>query len=94
MHETLDRLIGEFRAAQDIAVARLLRDLGVPQPSSGIDWVHYCCKNGLYETDELGGVGIYAHGFGIELKIGSLTIDFGLGKGVRNLFGEYHEKGS
>jgi len=79
MHDTLDRLIEEYRAAQDVGVRTLLRDLGVPQPSSGGDWWLYCSKNGLYNSNQLGGIPIYAHGYGIELKIGSLTIDFDWG---------------
>lgn len=80
MNATLDSLIEEFRAAQDIGVSTLVNALGIPRPSSDLDWLHYCCQNGLHSIDELHGVGIYAHGYGVELKIGSLTIDFDWGE--------------
>ena len=79
MYETLILLIDTFRAAQDIAVATLIRDLHIPQPKSNIDWVHFCSARALHETKELHGVGLYPHGYGIKLKIGPLTIDFDWG---------------
>lgn len=79
MNPTLAVLIEEFRDAQDIGVATLLNDLKIPQPRSGIGWVHFCEARGLYETKILHGVGVNAHGYGIELKIGPLTIDFDWG---------------
>jgi hypothetical protein len=79
MNPILALLIKEFRDAQDVGVATLINDLGIPQPTSGFDWVNYCTMNGLYNIRELSRVGIYTHGYGVELKIGSLTIDFDWG---------------
>lgn len=79
MDHRLDQLIEGFRAAQDIGVAVLTRDLRIPIPSSGRDWWVYCKQNGLYEIEELQGIPIRAHGFGIELTIGSMIIDFDWG---------------
>ena len=79
MNATLDSLIARFRAAQDIAVRTLTESLSIPRPSSGLDWVHYCAEHGLHKLNKLGDVGIYAHGYGIELKIADLTIDFDWG---------------
>lgn len=79
MNPTLEILIERFRGAQDIGVAKLIHELAVPRPTSGVDWVHYCSQSGLYKTNEIRGVGVYAHGYGIELKIGPLTIDFDWG---------------
>ena len=79
MNATLDTLIEKFRAAQDIGVATLENDLKIPRPSSGLDWVHYCIKNNLSEVEDLRGVGIYTHGYGVELTIGALIIDFDWG---------------
>ena len=41
--------------------------------------MHYCCDNGIQKLKELNGIPIYAHDYGIELKIGDLTIDFDWG---------------
>jgi len=79
MHKTLDLLIEEFRVAQEIGVSTLRHDLKIPLPTSEKNWFQYCCENNLYEIKNLNGIGIYAHGYGIELKIGTLTIDFDWG---------------
>jgi hypothetical protein len=72
-------LIRYFREAQDIGVAAVVNTLRLPIPKSGSDWSLYCCANGIQRVEELNGIPIYAHGFGIELKIGKLTIDFDWG---------------
>ena len=41
--------------------------------------MRYCCDIGTQKLKELHGIPIYAHGYGIELKIGDLTIDFDWG---------------
>ncbi len=79
MKPELETLIKHFRAAQDVGVATIRDALKLPFPTSGPDWVHYCCTHGLQKTNELNGIPIYAHGYGIELKIGDLTIDFDWG---------------
>jgi len=79
MNPTLNSLIERFRNAQDVGVKTLTKSLNVPRPSSGLDWVLYCAEHGLHDLDKLGDVGIYAHGYGIELKIAELTIDFDWG---------------
>ena len=79
MKQELDHLIDRFRAAQDLAVDAFVRVLNLPLPSSGRDWVRYCSDNGLYEVRHLNGVGFYAHGYGVELKLEGMTIDFDWG---------------
>lgn len=79
MKPELETLIRHFRAAQDVGVATVRDTLHIPPPKSGLDWVHYCCNNGIHQLNELKGIPIYAHGYGIELKIGDLTIDFDWG---------------
>ena len=79
MTPELETLIKHFRAAQDAGVATIRDTLKLPFPTSGPDWVHYCCAHGLQKITELNGIPIYAHGYGIELKIGDLTIDFDWG---------------
>lgn len=79
MFPILDTLINRFRDAQDVAVATLIHQLNIPQPESNRAWSLYCAENGLHQTRELNGIGIYAHGYGIELKIDELTIDFDWG---------------
>jgi len=79
MLPVLDDLIGRFRKAQDIAVHTLVHKLSIPQPDSNRAWAFYCVEKGLHQARELKGVGVYAHGYGIELKIENLTIDFDWG---------------
>ncbi|MCO6047045.1 hypothetical protein NG895_24365 [Aeoliella sp. ICT_H6.2] len=79
MHQVLDNLIDRFRRAQDLAVDTLLHDLSIPLPESNRAWPFYCAANGLHDTRELNGIGIYAHGYGVELKINDLVIDFDWG---------------
>ena len=79
MLPVLDNLIDRFRKAQDLAVRTLVHKLAIPNPESNRAWAFYCAENGLHEIRELDGVGIYAHGFGIELKIEGLTINFDWG---------------
>ncbi|MCA9175244.1 MAG: hypothetical protein KDB14_12235 [Planctomycetales bacterium] len=79
MKAELDVLIQYFRDAQDIGVATIRDVLQMPLPKSGLDWVQYCCNHGIQRLKELNGVPIYAHGFGIELTLGELTIDFDWG---------------
>ena len=69
MKPELNTLIERFRTAQDIGVDTLIRVLGFPLPASNRDWFRYCCDNGVYSLKERNGIGIYAHGYGIELKL-------------------------
>lgn len=75
----LDDLIRNFRNSQDYAVHKLTHELSIPLPKSNRAWLFYCLQNGLHDAQELNGIGIYAHGYGIELKIDGLTIDFDWG---------------
>jgi hypothetical protein len=87
MNAELDTLIEHFRSAQDIGVTTLVDSMGLKIPSSGHDWVVYCCDNELAKESVINGVGIYTHGYGVELKIGNLTIDFDWGpNGERDVF--------
>ena len=79
MHDTLRILIDEFRTAQDFGVYVLTNDLKLPRPQSGLHYHDYCCKHGLFQVRLIDEVGFYAHGYGVELKIKSLTIDFDWG---------------
>ena len=79
MLPALDILIDRFRTAQDIAVHTLIYKLNIPQPQSDRAWAFYCAENDLHQTRELNGIGIHAHGYGIELRIDDLTIDFDWG---------------
>lgn len=79
MKPELETLIRHFRSAQDVGVATIRDELQIPLPRSGLDWVHYCRDNEIQTLKELNGIPIYAHGYGIELKIGNLTVDFDWG---------------
>ena len=79
MKPELETLIRHFRVAQDVGVATIRDTFKFPFPTSGPDWVHYCCAHGLQKIHELNGIPIYVHGYGIELKIGDLIIDFDWG---------------
>jgi hypothetical protein len=84
MHPVLLDIIEQFRAAQDRGVAAVVQvlgpTLGVRLPVSNRDWVHICEEIGLYSIRWINGIGIYAHGFGIEVAFRDLTIDFDWGK--------------
>jgi hypothetical protein len=43
------------------------------------DWVTICGECGLYKVRHVNGIAIYAHGYGIELVVDGLTIDFDWG---------------
>jgi hypothetical protein len=52
----------------------------LPKPQTAIEWVSICSTHHLHGVRELNGVGIRVHGYGVELKIGALTIDFDWGE--------------
>ena len=81
MHAVLDTLVDRFRKAQDIGVRTLTQRLSIPRPATNRKWVDYCIenKNKLRETRERSGVSIRIHGYGVELKVDGLTIDFDWG---------------
>lgn len=80
MNPHLDSLIERFRDAQDVGVRTLTEKLQIPRPASGVEWVFLCIEHDLNKQHSLQGVGIYTHGYGVELKISDLTIDFDWGE--------------
>jgi hypothetical protein len=80
MNSVLDTLVERFREAQDIAVAALVQTLHIPLPATNHDWLQICVEQEIDCRCEREGIRIYAHGYGIELKIGDLTIDFDWGE--------------
>ena len=80
MNPLLDNLIERFRAAQDIGVRTLTERLGIPPPKSNLEWPSICIDHNISRRCSVVGVGIYTHGFGVELKIGDLTVDFDWGE--------------
>jgi hypothetical protein len=79
MHPVLAELVRRFREAQDRGVAVLTEQLAVPLPKSNRDWFHFCNSQGLYQARTIKGVGFYAHGYGVELTLEDMTIDFDWG---------------
>jgi hypothetical protein len=79
MHAVLAKIIGRFRAAQDRGVATLVEELRVPLPNSNREWVSICGDYGLYKLRGINGIGVYTHGYGIELIFDDITIDFDWG---------------
>jgi hypothetical protein len=79
MHHTLNLLIDGFRAAQDAAVAILLNDLQIPRPTSGLDWSRYIARTKLDAVESIQGIGIRAHGYGVEVSSQATVIDFDWG---------------
>ena len=83
MNPVLAELIGRFRSAQDRGVGvvdeRLGPALGVRRPASNREWVAICAESGLYYLRRIDGIGVYAHGYGIELILDGVTIDFDWG---------------
>jgi hypothetical protein len=83
MNPVLADLIERFRAAQDVGVAvvaYVLGDaLGVRLPPSNNEWVMICSESGLYQIRRVSDVEVYAHGYGIEISLPGLQIDFDWG---------------
>lgn len=79
MNPALESLIAHFRAAQDLGVATLTQKLLIPSPATDRDWPFICIEYKINRRCDRDGVGIYSHGYGIELKIEDLTIDFDWG---------------
>jgi uncharacterized protein DUF6896 len=83
MNPVLADMVRRFRSAQDrgvAAVAEVLGPaLGVRLPASNREWVSICVDCGLYKVRHVNGIGVYAHGYGIELTLDGLTIDFDWG---------------
>src|SRR5688572_7383900 len=79
MNPTLARIIAAFRAAQDRAVATLTHTFQIPLPASNVDWLRVCSEGELHKRKEWNGIGIYTHGYGIELTYPDLSIDFDWG---------------
>jgi hypothetical protein len=83
MNPVLADMIGRFRAAQDrgvVAIVEVLDPaLGVRLPASNREWVTICAESGLYKVRRVDGLVVYAHGYGIELTLDGVTIDFDWG---------------
>jgi hypothetical protein len=83
MNPVLAEMIGQFRSAQDRGVAVISEvlgpALGVRLPGSNLEWVIICGDCGLSKRLEVNGIGVYAHGYGIELILDDVTIDFDWG---------------
>lgn len=75
----LDHLIARFRDAQDIAVQCIIHVLKFPLPKTCLKWVEYCDRHDVYPLRHRNGVNFYAHGYGIELQVEGLSIDFDFG---------------
>lgn len=80
MNPELDSLIERFREAQDIGVRTLTEQLQIPQPASNREWPVVCIDHQIDRRCRRKEIDIYTHGFGIELKIEDLTIDFDWGE--------------
>jgi len=83
MNPILADMIGRFRSAQDRGVAVIAEvlgpEFGARLPATNREWVTICEECGLYEVRHVDDVGVYAHGYGIELALDGLTIDFDWG---------------
>ncbi len=84
MNAALVTLIERFRDAQDRAVVFIVGVLGpvigVRHPSDPSDWIDVCGETGLYNVRRISDVGVYAHGYGIELQLDGQNIDFDWGE--------------
>jgi hypothetical protein len=83
MNPVLADMIGRFRAAQDRGVAAIVEALGpalgVRLPASNREWVTICAETRLYKVRRVNGLGVYAHGYGVELTLDGVTVDFDWG---------------
>jgi Domain of unknown function (DUF6896) len=84
MHPVLADIIDRFRAAQDRGVAVVAEvlggTLGVCLPTSNREWVAICADCGLHTIRSINGIGVYVHGYGIELVLDDVMIDFDWGE--------------
>jgi hypothetical protein len=84
MHSALVNLIERFREAQDRGVEFIVGvlgpALGVRLPINPYDWIKICGETGLYNVRWINSVEVYTHGYGIELVIDGLNIDFDWGE--------------
>lgn len=80
MHPGLIQVIRAFRSAQDLAVITLNERLGVPLPSSNLEWAKSCHQMELPKLGESIGIQIRPHGYGVEMKFPSISIDFDWGE--------------
>lgn len=83
MNPVLADMIARFRSAQDRGAAVVEKVLGpafgVRLPATNREWVTICEQCGLYKVRHVNDIGVYAHGFGIELVLDGVTIDFDWG---------------
>jgi hypothetical protein len=83
MNPVLADMIRRFRSAQDRGVAAIVEvlgpALGVRLPALNREWVTICAESGLYKVRRVNGLGVYAHGYGIELTLDGVRIDFDWG---------------
>jgi hypothetical protein len=83
MNPVLADMIRRFRSAQDRGVAAIVQvlgpALGLRLPALNREWVTICARSGLYKVRRVNRLGVYAHGYGIELTLDGVTIDFDWG---------------
>jgi hypothetical protein len=83
MNPILADMIGRFRAAQDRGVAAVVEvlgpALGVRLPASNREWVRMSAECGVNRAGRVNGIEVDAHGYGIELVLDGVTIDFDWG---------------
>jgi hypothetical protein len=79
MHPVLSDVIIAFRSAQDLAVSTLHQRLRIPLPQSNRDWALSSLSMGLPELGRSIGVDIRPHGYGVEMRFPSVSIDFDWG---------------
>jgi hypothetical protein len=83
MNPVLADMTGRFRSAQDRGVAAVVEvlgpALGARLPASNWEWVKICHECRLHAVRHVNGIGVRAHGYGIELALDGVTIDFDWG---------------
>lgn len=79
MRLELDEMIERFRSSQDRAVETLRDKLEIPLPESNFAWAHYCREQNLYGIELLMDVPFHAHGYGVQIEIEGVRIDFDWG---------------
>ena len=85
MHSDLMQVIMRFRADQDSAIAFLHDRLGIVPPSSNLAWARSLQESGetnaraIFERAKALGMYVRPHGFGIEVALPDVTVDFDWG---------------
>jgi len=80
MNEELNNIIGKFNKTQERAVEILENEFECPRPESTMDFITRCVPCIRIKKYTSGGYKIRPHGYGMEIVIDGIIIDFDFGE--------------